>query len=289
MPAPTVIDWIEARDALVEQVGRVTALLRSVRHPEARAVGRWSLSDVAMHLSQAWVLVPSLAADDLSDVHRLLPHLEGQAGASLIKDMWDLGDVTITGVDTDPERDLHVLADRIDARAGAFIDTLDAESIGRSHAWVVEGVTVGLPMLVCHLLNETIVHGQDIARADGRRWPIPRAHAVLVVEGFLVPAVSALGPRTMVDQAAAKGLRATYEIHVRGGGRHWFAFDDGALAISRPGPGRVDCHISADPATLLLVAWDRSSQWPAIARGQLVAWGRKPWLGPRFRTLMRSP
>lgn len=289
MTAPAAIDWTEARDALVDQVERVTGLLRSVRHPEAEAVGHWSLAEVAMHLSQAWIIVPSLAADDLSDVHQLLPHLEGAAGPSLIKDMWDLGGVTMTGVNTDPERDLHVLADRIDSRAGAFLDTLDAESVGRSHAWIVEGVTAGLPMLMCHLLNETIVHGYDIARGDGRRWPIPRSHAALVVEGFLVPVLSALGPRTMVDQEAAKGLQATYQIHVRGGGRYWFSFEDGNLAISRPGSGRVDCHISADPVALLLVAWGRRSQWPAIARGQLVAWGRRPWLGPRFRTLLRSP
>ncbi|HUP71267.1 MAG TPA: SCP2 sterol-binding domain-containing protein [Acidimicrobiales bacterium] len=289
VPATATIDWTEARDALADQVGRVTALLRSVGHPEAPALDHWSLAEVAMHLSQAWVLVPSLAADDLSHVHRLLPHLEGKAGASLIKDMWDLGEVTMTGVDTDPERDPAVLADRIESRAAAFLETLGPESISRSHAWMVEGVSVGLPTLICHLLNETIVHGYDMARADGRRWPIPAAHAALVLDGFLVPVVSALGPRTMVDQAAAKGLRATFDIHVRGGGRYLFDFDDGALVIGPPGSKKPDCHISADPATFLLVAWARRSQWPAIARGQLLAWGRKPWLGPRFRTLIRSP
>jgi hypothetical protein len=41
----------------------------------------------------------------------------------------------------------------------------------------------------------------------------------------------------------------------------------------------VDCHTSADAAALLLVAWGRQSQSEAIARGKLLAWGRKPWLG----------
>jgi hypothetical protein len=36
--------------------------------------------------------------------------------------------------------------------------------------------------------------------------------------------------------------------------------------------------ISADPAALLLVLYKRRSQWPAIARGKLLAWGRRPWL-----------
>lgn len=287
--APAVVDWTEVRDALSEQVERVTTMLRSVGQPQAGAVGQWNLAEVAMHLSQAWLIIPSLAADDLSDIHRLLPEQAGKAGASLIKDVWDLGDVTISGVGADPERDLDVLADRIESRASAFLRTLDAESMSQPHAWVVEGVTVAVPMLMCHLLNETIVHGRDIAEAAGRRWPIPRRHAVMVVEGFLLPSISALGPRTMVDQNAARGVQATFEIHVRGGGGYLFEFDDGSLAIGRPDGRRVDCHISADPVTFLLVAWDRRSQWPAIAKGQLVAWGRKPWLGPRFRTLMRSP
>ena len=46
---------------------------------------------------------------------------------------------------------------------------------------------------------------------------------------------------------------------------------------------------TADPAALLMVAWARQSQWHAIARGKLMAWGRKPWLGFRFRSLLRNP
>jgi hypothetical protein len=33
----------------------------------------------------------------------------------------------------------------------------------------------------------------------------------------------------------------------------------------------------------------RRSQWPGILRGQLVAWGRRPWLGPRFQGLFVRP
>jgi len=203
--------------------------------------------------------------------------------------VWELGDLTMSGVGADPERDPSVLADRIDERSREFLGRLDAQTVATNHAWLVEGTTVTTTTLVCHLLNETIMHGYDIARADGRPWPIARSHAAMVIDGFLVPTVSALGPRAMVDQQAAAGLRATFQLHIRGGDSHLFSFDDGALAIERPGARRVDCHISVDPAAMLLVAWGRRSHWPAIARGQMVAWGRKPWLGPRFPALMRNP
>lgn len=73
---------------------------------------------------------------------------------------------------------------------------------------------------------------------------------------------------------------------MRGGGRYHFAFSNGELTVGPPSSRRVDCHVSADPAALLPVIWGRRSQWPAIARGRLAAWGRKPWLGFRLSSLV---
>lgn len=280
---------MEAHEALSDQVARVTSLLRSARNPEARTIGDWNLAETAVHLNHAWTIVTALARDDLSDVHLVWPHLATRPGGSLIDDLWDFAGVTVTGVSSETERDLMVLADRIEVQAQLFFHSVNIELASRRHAWVVEGVTVDTTVLVCHLLNEMVVHGYDIARSDGRSWRIPTAHARLVLEGFLVPIASALGPRAMVDQAAARGLQATYELHVRSGGRYLFTFDDGALTLEPSGTRRVDCHISADPVAMVLVAWRRRSQWPAIARGELVAWGRKPWLATRFQRMMRNP
>ncbi len=266
----------------------MTALLRSVRDPGAPALGQWNVAEVAMHLSQTWIVVPGLAADDLSDAYRLLPDLETRAGAALLDDVWDLRQVTIAGVQGDLERDTNVLADRIDQRTGAFLAAVDTASVGQSHTWLVDGVNVTTLTLMMHLLNETIVHGFDMARADGRGWPISRPHAAMVLDGFVVPVLARLKPRAVVDQHAAAGLHATYEIRFRGGGHHQFSYDQGALLIQPAGSRHVDCYISADPAVFLLVAWGRRNQWPAIARGQITAWGPKPWLGPRFRSLMRN-
>jgi len=53
--------------------------------------------------------------------------------------------------------------------------------------------------------------------------------------------------------------------------------------------GRIDYHLSADASALFLVMWGRTSQWHAILRGQLLGWGRRPWLGVRLRSLLRNP
>jgi SCP-2 sterol transfer family len=285
----TKADWQQGQDALRDVVARVTALLRSLHDPGVHAVGQWTLGEVAMHLSQVWIAVPGLARRDLSRIHRVVPSLAGAAGDSLIRDMWDLGETTMLAVKSDPERDPHVLADHIEARAQEYLSECRGADPDAPRAWLVEGATVRQATLTYHLLNETIMHGGDIAHAAGRPWPIEPAHAAMVLGRFIVPVIQALDPRAMVDPEKVGGLQATYDIRIRGGDHFHFIFNDGALTVEDPSPRKVDCHISADPVAFLMVVWARQSQWTAIAKGKLLAWGRKPWLGPRFKTLIRNP
>ncbi len=289
MPGLEMVDWAEAQAALRWEVERVVELLRSVTKPTAHAVGSWTLAEVAMHLSQAFVIVPGLARGDISAAHELLPSLAGRHGESLIGDVWDLAETTMLGVGADPERDPRVLADRIEERAAGFFADAARHAANEKRAWLVEGTNLPMPVFTCHLLNEAIMHGRDIALAEGRRWAIEPRHAALVFDGFIWPIFVSLGARAMVDQKAGAGVRATYDIRIREGGRYRFTFDDGALTIEGGSSDRVDCHISADAVAFLLVAWGRQSQWEAIAKGKIMAWGRKPWLGPKFRSLLRNP
>ena len=285
------IKWSATQEALREAVGRVTALLRSDLDPNRPAVGEWNLGDAAMHLSQAWVIIPCLARNDMSRVYAVLPSMDGVAGENFIRDVWDLGGATKQGVSADPERNLRVLADRIEAAAAEYF----AEQAGRSAdelcPWLVEGVRLPRPVFTAHLLNETLMHGADIARAAGRRWPIPRDHAAMVFSGFIAQILRALPPSAMVEPKRAKGVKAVFQVHLRGNESWIFAFDNGEMHTEYPSEfhGKVDCHISADPQAFLDVVYARRSQWSAIAKGELVAWGRKPWLGPRLRMLVRNP
>ncbi|MGH3783822.1 MAG: SCP2 sterol-binding domain-containing protein [Pseudonocardiaceae bacterium] len=267
----------------------MTTLLRSVRDPGAHAVGQWNLGEVAMHLSQAWIAVPGLARRDLSRVYEVVPSLAGVAGDSLIRDMWELGETTILAVKSDAERDPSILADRIEARAEEYFSECVGADPDAPCPWLVHGATVRRSTLTYHLLNETVMHGGDIAHAAGRPWQIQPAHAAMVLGRFIVPVFRALDLRAMVDAEKAAGLRATYDVRIRGGDRFHFVFNNGVLRVEDPSPRTVDCHISADPVAFLMVAWGRQNQWTAIAKGKLLAWGRKPWLGPRFKTLIRNP
>ena len=260
-----------ARAAVAAVGARVASLVRSIEHPTASALGEWDVSEVAVHLSHTVDAVTAMA----------------RGGGPLLGEIGELGGLTRMLVEGEGERDFEVLAGRIEASLASFLDVTAAEG-SASQTWFAEGTSMPMSSLVCHVLNELVVHGWDIAIADGRPWPIERAHAGLVVAGFLFPAFANLG-RSLVDEQAAAGVHATYDVRVRGGGRAVLAFDDGDLRVEAAPSGPVDCHLSVDPAAFLLVGWGRMGQWGPIARGKLVAWGRKPWLGFKLRSLLTNP
>jgi hypothetical protein len=151
---------------------------------------------------------------------------------------------------------------------------------------MIKGTEAPLSFLTCHMLNELTVHGLDIARAEGVPWPIDRNHAALIMLGFVLPSLHTLGPAMVITEKAGN---ARFDVRLRGDGRCCMVFADGNFSLEASPQGKVDCHLSADPEAFLLVAWGRSSQWPAIGKGQLLAWGRKPWLGVQLRSWLRNP
>jgi hypothetical protein len=274
MTAIVAEDLSTARTALEEIVPRLATLVRSIRDPDRRALGEWTVGDLVLHLAQVWEVVPGLATRRLH---------------SFLADIWELGTVTTARVRAEAERDVGALADRIEAAAGEFLAATAGGGGDRMRPWLVEGVGLPLSCFACHLLNECLVHGYDIARADGAQWHVDPFHARLVILGFLLPVLRALPADALVDQRRAAGLRACYDVRLRGGGQAYFVFHDGALSLEEPSSRRVDCHVFADPVDLLLVGWGRKGQWASIARGRLLAWGRRPWLGVRLKDLIRNP
>jgi uncharacterized protein (TIGR03083 family) len=273
MKTAPLVDWDAAQAAVAAAAPRVSDLLRSVTHPDVPALGSWSVTDVAIHVSLGLDAITAMA----------------RGGGGLLDDVWALAGLSSVLVAGEDERDLAQLADRIAASAAALLAVMTDVGHDESRRWLVQGIDFNLSSLLCHALNELWVHGRDIALADGRKWRIPRSDAALIVDGFLVPSIGGLG-RQMVDQDNARGVAAVYDIRVRGGRRAVWRFDDGDLTVT-PGPptGPVDCHLSVDPEAFLLVAWGRLHQGGPIAKGQLLAWGRKPWLGLKLRSLLRNP
>jgi hypothetical protein len=211
---------------------------------------------------------PAGVAPDLDDFHERLAQVNARAVAA-----------AQTG---DPGR----LGDRLGEGIAAFLRAA-AERPGEDLVetpWYGRGVRCRLDTLTCLAIGEVVVHGDDIATALRRPWPIDPEHARLVVAGVF----PAMIPLT-VDTAATAGLHAAYELRVRGGPRFVVRFHDGAASVEPSAGGPVDCWISADPTPFLLLGYGRIGPWGPIARGRLVAGGRQPWLAFRYQRLLHNP
>ncbi len=266
------MDLASVRRAVDREAARFTALLRTARRVDAPALGEWSLGDVAVHVSHS--------------LDGLLATVRGSG--PLLDDIWGLSGMSALLVAGEATRDLPSIADRIDATVAQVLAALPATGGHDLRPWLVRGTELSLVALACEMLNDLVVHGRDVALVEEVPWPVDRRSAALVLDGFLFPVLDALG-RSVVDQKAAGRISARFDVRLRGGGGATLSFDHGDLSVSRAPAGSIDCHLSVDPAAFLLVSWGRASQWPAIARGQLLAWGRRPWLGLRLRSFLRNP
>jgi uncharacterized protein (TIGR03083 family) len=268
-----------ARAALPAAVQRTVALVRSI--PDAATPIRgsdWTVGEVAAHLVVVARAFTAAAA--------------GQAGswASMVPDLDDfherLAAVNTRTIAAIPRDDLVRLGDDLGDGVAAFLRA-SAERSGEELVdtpWYGRGVTRRLDTLTCLAIGELVVHGYDIAKALHRPWPIDPEHARLVVAGVF-PAMIPL----LVDAPAAAGRRLACELRVRGGPRFVVRFHHGTTSVEPSASQPVDCWVSADPITFLLFGYGRTGQWGAIARGRLVAGGRRPWLALGFRRLLLNP
>jgi hypothetical protein len=93
----------------------------------------------------------------------------------------------------------------------------------------------------------------------------------------------------VVRPEARRGAPVTYEIRLRGNGPRYVIRVADGTAGARAAGGPVDCVISADPVTYLLVSYGRMPLGRALVRGGLLAWGRRPWLGLCFKDPFFNP
>lgn len=187
----------------------------------------------------------------------------------------------------DGERAPSVLAARIATLAGEF-DDIASRSRATTVAWL-QGARLPPSAVACHLLEECLIHGHDIATATGHPWPIQRHHALLAVEGGVLPLIAALPPTALVNQEKAGSFRARFDLRLRGGGRTLMVFDRGSLTLDSGSARAVDAHLSADPAALMLVFIGRQGIARPLLGGKLTAWGPRPWKLTRMLTAISPP
>jgi hypothetical protein len=272
------VDHREVRSALAAAARRTRDLLDGIGAGGRPASGlAWTLAETAAHM----VVGPRALADSLrGDLARWEAHIPAIPGFAD-----RLPAVTASTLTAVPERDPAVLGRLlVDA-----VDRFLAVSGGLPHdhvlatPWYGDTATLSLGAATSLLLGEQVVHGRDLATSLRRPWPIRRREALLVV-----PAITAMMPR-VVREERTRDLDLTFAFHLRGDPGFAVRVVRGTARVEPLALRRPDCHLWFDPAVFLLVAYGRLTTWAAVARGGVVAYGRRPWLGFRFKSYFHDP
>jgi uncharacterized protein (TIGR03083 family) len=250
--------------AAVEKTAfRVSLLMRSASHPDRKAIGRWTVGETANHLAHCY------------------PSFTGVFRGSFAVAPEDVDTHNDEVLADDPVRNLDTLADRVDADAAKYLEVAGGVDQNAPIDFFT-GMQVPASGVSATLLGEALVHGYDIAKAEGLPWPIDPEFAVLTLEGM-----RAIMPH-FVDEKAAAGLTACFEIRLRGGSTRYWQFDEGRLTVEDSPRSKVDCHISADPVAWLLMSYNRIGPTTPTLTGKVLVWGRRPWLALRLGDLFRT-
>jgi len=263
----------EARAALHEVVSGFVRLVRAIPDPNVPSIGSWRVGDVAAHLSHA------LRVDTDAVAERPLPP------ATVTKAGMD--ELTEMMLSEDSERSPTVIADNIDELFREF-DEVASRSQATTVDWL-QGARIPPSAVACHLLEECLVHGHDIATATNQPWVIERHHALLAIECFALPLIQALPPTALLNPDRAQSLCAQIDMRLRGGVRTHMALNNGSLTFDSDAVSNVDVHVSADPAAFLLMFMGRQGMWKPLVTGKAMAWGRRPWQLVRALGVLAPP
>jgi hypothetical protein len=275
----TATHWAPVRATLEETAGRFSALLRSVRDPSRRAVGEWSIGETAAHARIVSAL-DSVLATGIEPPGFLRPVYDKARTVSLA----DVAALNALTLDVEGERDTGVLASRVEEEVGRLLEATAAVHGDERVRWL-GGLSSSPAGILAHLVSELLIHGRDIARAEGRSFPIPSASARLFFEAFFFEALRAPEVAGFAGGRTTGEGRVCWELRLWGSGRVAFVSDGGRLAFVEPGAHPTDLRVSADPAAMLLVLFGRVNPLYPVLRGRLRVWGRRPW---RLRRLMRA-
>jgi hypothetical protein len=180
-----------------------------------------------------------------------------------------------------PERQPGEIADAMDIAASKMRDAFVnySEDSAPWHA----GTRIPPAAIVGIQVGDMLVHGWDIAAAIDGTWIIDPSDACLSFA-----ATMAVAPH-FVDHEVAQGFSATYGFRLRRGPTFTLTFADGRLTAAEGRPGHADCRMLVDPVANLLTAYGRVPVWRPAIRGQLISYGRRPWLAPKLASLLVNP
>jgi len=274
--------WDAVRESVRTTAGRFCELVSSIPDPGARATLKWSVADMTAHVTTVAFLNTMLL--QAAAIPFNMPGMTEAIAATTVEGVHGLNDQVMSYfTERDVDKLLGMLRDHVDLMLTASQSRDPAETF----SWL-GAARLPLAGMFAHMVNELLIHGNDIARAVNVPWAMPPEDAALFFDLFYVGLVSGNtgrlleGSKRPLKRRIAVEFRSGYTIPVR------FVVRNGKVTTEPVGPG-ADATVRFDPATLNMMMFGRTSKVRAVLTRKIVIGGRRPWLMPAFLRTVRLP
>jgi uncharacterized protein (TIGR03083 family) len=278
-----VPDGRAVREAFKTETDRVTRLLNTAaRLDDPVPQLDWSIRQLAAHMCVVYQSFASTvrgefpmgALDGVVGPHGTMPEMLARANAFAVQ-LVDFPDASAA-------------AETIGARATEWLEVLDGDPDPLEACptpWYGPKTTRTIGTLAALAVSETLVHGQDMARAIGAKMQPSASSAAAVA-----PTVMSEMLPLLLDTERADGFDGSFEIRVRGGVPFVLHIADGKAWSTPAGEGeKADCIVSLEPRAALMMGFGRQSVGRSVLTGGSFAFGRKPWLGMKMLDFFLTP
>lgn len=273
--------WDAVRESVRTTAGRFCELVSSV--PDGtRVTAQWSVADTTAHVTTIASLNAMLLQAAAIPFH--MPGMIEAIAATTVEDVHSLNDQVMSYfTERDVARLTELLRDYVDLMLAASRSRDPAETF----PWL-GGARVPLAGLFAHMVNELLIHGDDIARAVRVPWAMPPEDAALFFELFYLGLANG-NPGRLLD-GSKRPLKRRIAVEFRSGYTTpvTVVVRNGTVATEPIGPG-ADATVWFDPATLNMMMFGRISKPRAVLTRKIIIGGRRPWLMPAFLRTVRLP
>jgi hypothetical protein len=274
--------WDAVRESVRTTAGRFCELVSSVPDPGTRVTVKWSVADMTAHVTTVAVLNTMLLQAAAVPFH--MPGLTEAIAATTVEGVHGLNDQVLSYfTERDAARLTGMLRDHVDLMLAASGSHDPAETF----SWL-GGARVPLAGMFAHMVNELLIHGNDIARAVKVPWAMPPEDAALFFDLFYVGLASGNPGRLLDGSKRPRKRRIAVEFRSGYTTPITVVVRNGKVAIEPIGPG-ADATVRFDPATLNMMMFGRISKPRAVLTRKIVIGGRRPWLMPAFLRTVRLP
>jgi hypothetical protein len=274
--------WDAVRESVRTTAGRFCELVSSIPDPGTRATVKWSVADMTAHVTTVAFLNTMLL--QAATIPFDMPGLTEAIAATTVEGVHGLNDQVLSYF---TERDAGRLTGMLHDHVDLMLTAARSHDPAETFSWL-GGARLPLAGMFAHMVNELLIHGNDIARAVKVPWAMPPEDAALFFDLFYVGLVGGNtgrlldGSKRPLKRPIAVEFRSGYTIPVT------FVVRNGQAAIEPAGPP-VDATVRFDPATLNMMMFGRISKVQAVLTRKIVIGGRRPWLMPAFLRTIRLP